>query len=64
MKNIDKKLEDTGSILSVPGIIAGGQNAYCEFNSFTDFVKSMIKKQKYNVMGFKNVEDKFREVGD
>ena len=63
MQVLDKRLQDTASILSVPGIIAGGQNAYCEFNTFTDFVETMMKKQKHNVLGFKTVEEKFIEVG-
>ena len=29
LKKMDKRLADTASILSVPGLIAGGQNAYC-----------------------------------
>ena len=42
---VQHRLEDSASLLSVPGLIAGDKKSTkCQFETFTDFAKTILKE--------------------
>ena len=58
MAQVEKRLADTGSLLSVPGIIGGGKAGSHEFATFTEFVLAMSCNNKDMRLDFKSADDK------
>lgn len=68
---VEKRLADSGSLLSVPGLIAGSQSSQtvnkkelekCPYKTFSDFCMAMVAHQKDSETYQTSMTDGFYEV--